>query len=108
MSLKSRLPQIAARLDNIVDQGARDVAEAIVKDAQERVPVASGDLRDSIHAERTEEGYAVLAGDSDTPYGHLVEFGTSNTPAHPFLIPAMEGKRASVKTLVAARWRSIF
>lgn len=107
--LKSRLPQIAARLDNVIDRGLKDVADDIVADAKDRVPVDSGDLRDSIHAEPAEggDGYTVLAGDADVFYGHLVEFGTTHTGARPFLVPAGEAQRANIKTRAAAHLRDL-
>lgn len=91
---KSRIPQIAADLDNQLDEVARYTAEAIAAQAKGRVPVDSGNLKRSIHVDRKGEAeYAVVAGDDDAFYGHMVEFGTSNTPPHPFLIPAAESQR---------------
>lgn len=107
---KSRLPRIAAKLDDYVDAGVRDVADDIARDARGRVPVASGDLRDAIHVEDVEGvagQYRVLAGDDDVFYGHLVEFGTSHTAPRPFLLPAAEGRRASIGVRVAARLRRL-
>lgn len=108
--LRSRLARIAATLDDHVNTGVREVAEEIAKDAQGRVPVASGRLRDAIHVEDVEGvpgQYQVIAGDDDVFYGHLVEYGTTHTPARPFLIPAGENKRASLVTRVAARLRGL-
>lgn len=91
---KSRIPQIAAELDDRLDEVARHTAEAIAAQAKARVPVHSGDLKRSIHVDRKGEAeYAVIAGDSTAWYGHLVEYGSRRTPAHPFLIPAGESQR---------------
>ena len=110
MAVSSRLQAIAASLDDRVNAGVREVAEEIAKDAQARVPVASGRLRDSVHVEDVEGvagQYEVVAGDDDVFYGHLVEYGTTNTPARPFLIPAGEGKRAGLAARVGARLRGL-
>lgn len=34
------------------------------------------------------------------PHGHLVEFGTSRAPAHPFLRPAFDAKRSEIAEAV--------
>lgn len=76
-------------------------AQAIAAGAKSRAPVDSGDLRDSIHVEHVDEGvYAVVAGDSDVFYGHMVENGTVRTPAHPFLVPAAEAEKDNLDELV--------
>lgn len=102
MAYKSRIPQIAAQIPARLDAALKAGAESIARDAQSRAPVASGRLRSAIHVEREGLGeYAVIAGDDNAFYGHLVEYGTAHTPARPFLIPALEARRATV--LASAR-----
>lgn len=99
--LRSRLDTIAASLDEEIDLAMRLAAEAIEAGAKSRVPVDSGDLRDSIHVVKQDEGsYSVIAGDSKVFYGHLVESGTTKTPPRPFLIPAAEAERDNIDSLV--------
>lgn len=105
--LKSRLPQIAAQLEARTLAAVQAGADLVESDAKGRVPVASGDLRNSIHTERQGDDVAVVAGDSRVFYGHLVEFGTSHTPARPFLIPALESKREEIVTMVAATLKRV-
>lgn len=38
------------------------------------------------------------------PHGHLVEFGTSRAPAHPFIRPAYDAKVVQALQAVEARW----
>lgn len=90
---KSRLSQIAAKLDERAKSAAKLSAIAIEQDAKARVPVASGSLRDAIHTVELDDGYAVVAGDSDAWYGMLVENGTVKVPPRPFLIPSAEAER---------------
>lgn len=105
--LKSRLPQIARSLDEQITPALRIAAEAIEAGAKDRVPVASGDLRNAIHTEKIDDGYRVVAGDSDVFYGHLVEHGTTRTPPRPFLLPAAEAVRDNVDDLIRAALRDL-
>jgi HK97 gp10 family phage protein len=99
-TLISRIPEIIGSLDPKVKEALEEGAELIAKDAQTRVPVATGALRDAIHVEEIEDGYSVVAGDDEAFYGHIVEHGGVNTPAHPFLIPAGEARWADIEQLV--------
>ena len=75
-----------ANLLNVLENAAHEIpAQAALETAalaKELAPQDSGHLKSRIHA--TEDG-AVL---SEATYSAEVEFGTSNTPAHPFLTPA--------------------
>jgi HK97 gp10 family phage protein len=93
---ESRIGRIAGELDNRMKLAARFSAEAIEAGAKSRVPVQSGSLRDSIHTVETDDGYMIVAGDSDVFYGHIVEHGSVNTAPRPFLIPAAEAERDHV------------
>lgn len=102
--LWSRLPAITAEMHAKVIAAVAEGAEQVADDARERVPVASGRLRDAIHVDHQDDGVHVIAGDTDAWYGHLVEYGTARTPARPFLVPALEATRteivAGVKTVL--------
>lgn len=86
----------AAAVGEIVeDAGPRASAEAIVDAARARVPVVTGELRDSIQV--TEAGVEVGA-----DYGVFVEYGTSDTEAQPFLRPAADEIGTKPADLLAA------
>lgn len=102
MGYQTRLPAIAAALPARVRGPMRAGADRVERAAKSRVVVDSGALRDAIHVEDIEGGYAVLAGDDDVFYGHLVEHGTSQTAPRPFLIPALEESSAFIVDEVAA------
>lgn len=104
---KSRIPAVAAALDPAVQAALKAGAEMIEAEAKARVVVSSGNLRDAIHTEKTDDGFTVIAGDDDAFYGHFVEFGTSSTPARPFLIPAFEARRGQVVATVTAALRKV-
>jgi HK97 gp10 family phage protein len=81
-------------------------ANRIVSGARLRVPVESGKLRDSIHHGGVKESkrgglYIAIVAGQRTPDGYntarIVEFGTMDTPAQPFLLPAYRANRASAQ-----------
>ena len=100
---------------------AASVAEAqglIVEEAQRLCPVRTGALRDSIHAEDTQETGKTVVGNvvADAPYAAYVEFGTGirgassegagkgpysptwpGMEAQPFLRPALDATREAVR-----------
>jgi len=104
---RSRIPQITAQL--AVEMRAAEVAAAdlIAERAKARVPVATGRLRDAIHVEHDDGGAAVIAGDTEAFYGHIIEHGGARQAAHPFLHPAVEESREEIVALAAALLRSL-
>ena len=105
--MKSRIPKITLELEGRSRAGVATVAEAIVERAKEKVPVDTGALRDAIHTEETEVGVAVIAGDTDAFYGHMVEHGTTHSAPHPFLIPATEEARPKASQIAGAELRGL-
>jgi HK97 gp10 family phage protein len=103
--MTSRLPQIVAELPVAVRAALVASAQKIAQDAKDRVPVKSGRLRDGIHVEIGEEGVLVVAGDRDVFYGHMVEHGTTHSPPHPFLVPALEQNRGETVAAIDAAIR---
>jgi HK97 gp10 family phage protein len=104
---RSRIPQITAKLEAEMRAAEEAAAELIAQRAKARVPVNTGRLRDAIHVEHDDNGAAVVAGDTEAFYGHIVEHGGVRSPAHPFLIPALEESRGEVTSLAAALLRSL-
>ena len=113
--LISRVPEIIAELPGKVDGALEDAANEIAEGARERVPVDTGALKESIHVEKREDGWAVVAGDGPTP-----GTGTSSStalppgargvqpiPPHPFLIPAAEAEGAGTIVKVGTQWRTV-
>lgn len=107
-SLKSRIPEITAQIRPRVNAAVKEAAILIVDDAQARVPVDTGDLFEAIHYERRAQGsYAVVAGGEGVYYGHIVENGSVNTAARPFLVPAAEANRFNAEALVTGALRGL-
>jgi HK97 gp10 family phage protein len=107
VSLKSRLPEIALELNARALAGLEAGAELIAEGARQRVPVESGALRDSIHVDTTKGEVSVVAGDRTAFYGHMVEFGTTHSPAEPFLVPAAEAAKVEVAAAVTTALREL-
>ncbi len=81
--LLSRFARAAALGQVATTAATNTLAEDVDNDASARAPVDTGALRDSIHAE---PGKVVV----EVPYAAFVEYGTSDTPAQPFLRPAAD------------------
>ena len=97
---RRNINQIMARLrakglgvERAAKAALQDGVDRIVADAQSRVPVKTGRLMRSIHAESQEDGavYKITAdakNDSGVPYGKIVEYSPKIN--HPFLYPALD------------------
>lgn len=116
------LREILARLrvfDDVIRarvQGAGLFAAArvVAQNARDRAPEDTGALRRSIRAVR-QSGFIngrkirgmealVVAGGDEAPYAPLVELGTVNTPAQPYLEPAL---RATSRRQLSAASRAM-
>lgn len=109
--LRSRFPQIILELPARGDAAAKLIAERIEQAAKRRAPdrppIGEG-LVDAIHTERQGVGtYAVIAGDDDVFYGHLVENGTVHSAPHPFLVPALEESRDVAQAVALEAFRGL-
>lgn len=108
VTLASRFPEIAAEMRPRISAALRMGAEEIASGARLRVPVNTGNLRDSIEVKRGGAGqWKVAAGDQRTFYAAMVEFGTAHAPAHPYMIPAAEAGKDHVEELVSVVLRQL-
>jgi len=96
----AKFAAMAAAVQPAADLGTKAGAAVVEEYAQANVPVRSGRLRDSIHVEEDDEG-GVLVG-SDVEYALYVEEGTSDTPAEPYLRPALDASGEEVNAAVSA------
>lgn len=100
--LTSRLNAIAALMDGRMDAVLRGGAELVRDRAEARAPDApplGEGLKQSIHVNDSDADqfrYAVVAGDNDVFYAHMVEHGTSHSAPRPFLVPALEESRTEI------------
>jgi HK97 gp10 family phage protein len=105
--LRSRLPEIAAAIPQVMDEVEEAGAEMVARDAKARVHVRSGDLREAIHTDKQDEGTYVVAGNTEVFYGHMEELGTSHSAPHPFLVPALEENIEPIVRLAAVALRRL-
>ena len=64
------------------------LGQQIEDSARSLVPVDTGRLRNSLHHEV--KGFTLRVGSRDVEYSMYVEYGTSRSPAQPYLRPAIE------------------
>jgi HK97 gp10 family phage protein len=113
VTLKSRLPTIAASLRPRVSAAVKQGAQVVAEDAKTRVDLgpAPEHVRDGIKVVRHEAaGYLVVAEATDpkgVPYPFALEFGSVHAPAYPFLVPALEANAATCEQFVAASLRGL-
>ncbi len=103
------LATFAAGIEEAIAKGVEDTADQIVDTAQSIVPVRTGALRDSIHAEPTgdPDAWRVIAGSDDVEYAPFVEYGTSRMAAQPFLTPAVEQHRGDLEANIERRLKEL-
>ena len=107
-SAETILKELGEAAENAAIAALAEGADMVVKEAKQRCPVYEGDdyrvvkgaLRDSIHAEKQKGGkeYKIIAdaqAQDGLYYGKIVEFSPKINK--PFLYPAMDAKRETVK-----------
>ena len=118
--LQGNINRIAKEFrDDAVRDGLKEAAKPVLDKARADVPVASGELRDSLEIEKptiTGPGKGFIRVKASHRKGgyhaHLIEFGTSRQRAQPYLRPAQSettGKQrdAFIDTINSANKRSI-
>jgi HK97 gp10 family phage protein len=88
--LVSKLAALEKAMDTGAKRGVAEQADRAATDAESMVPVDSGALAGTIRTEQSEMSASVVAGDDSIDYPGYVEFGTSRTPAQPFMRPAAD------------------
>ena len=90
--------------EKVLFSGVAAMAQVIYDEARAQVPVKSGLLKDSIYRvyspEKSNEEskmYRISWNKKKAPHGHLIEFGTSRSPAFPFMRPAFDHVREAIE-----------
>jgi HK97 gp10 family phage protein len=105
---RSELGRIAEEIEPQVREATRKGASAIAATAKELVPIETGALRRAIHVEfEGDADWLVVAGDHDAFYGHIVEYGGLHSSPHPFLVPAGEAHKETLRALVVEALRKL-
>lgn len=115
--LQRRFDAIPRAVKEAVEPALRKQAEVMAGIMRRFAPVDTGDLKDSIHVTpggKATPAYsqpggsmvvpgnaaAVTVGDHEVRYAHLVEYGTTKAPAHPFFWPAVRLHNKKAKTAI--------
>lgn len=90
--------------EKVLMTGVAAMAKVIYDEVLQNVPVKSGTLKASIYRvyspERSSDQrktYRVSWNKKKAPHGHLIEFGTSRAPAHPFVRPAFDHVNEAIR-----------
>lgn len=102
VDVTSLIPQVSAQARQNAGRAIAKAARDIEAHAKTLVAVDTGLLKNSIQARQVAPfNWAV---ESPVDYSVYQEFGTSRTPAHPYMLPALEFVRpkliAALKSLV--------
>lgn len=102
--------QITTEIEKTAMDRLETAAGYVMGRARQLVPVDSGNLRESIRVVRLKgdqrQNVRVYAGnrkrrnEGGAFYAHMVEFGTVNMPAKPFLRPAFNECKNRIKDIV--------
>ncbi len=106
--LRSRFPQIQAKIGTEMAATIETLAKDLVEAAQRNIEPhnETGALHDSIHSEMIGPlHHHVSAGSETVDYSFFVEFGTRYRPATPYFVPAVEKVRGSVKDGNSVVWK---
>lgn len=96
VSLKSRFPEIEAKIARRISTEMRHTANLIAEDAASRIHPGPDPihLAEEIHVDREAPAtYRVVAGGGGAYYGHILEHGAVHMAPRPFLIPALDAQR---------------
>jgi len=94
----ARMVALSVASAKAVDAGVEVGAAEVLAVAASRVPVLTGALRDSLEITHDDDGGALIG--TELEYAPFVEFGTSDTPAQPFLRPAADSAADEVTQAV--------
>src|SRR5690348_1965677 len=94
MPLRSNIPRVARALESACDDAAQQAAQRLLDERNQRVPIDTGQLRDSGSITQIEAGVWRFSEGEGLPDARaaFTEYGTSNPnyPAQPHVWPAVE------------------
>lgn len=88
----NRIPEVIARVEATSRSAPKRVADVILRDAQARAPVRTGELRASGESVSIESGKSAEVR-FNALYAGFVEYGTYKMSARPYLTPAFEAHK---------------
>lgn len=105
VKVTSKLPKIATRLEREATESTERVARLVVVSAKARVPVRTGKTQSTIRVMgRATTGRGAYKRKVRVRFpGRLLEYGTKNMRARPFMVPAAKDVEDSFRR-EARRW----
>ncbi|KZL93972.1 HK97-gp10 family putative phage morphogenesis protein [Clostridium magnum] len=105
----NKLQQMGANVGRLENKALKNAAEPVLEDAKENVPVRTGKLKKGLkitNVKKKDGMKYILVGvdrgdNSEVFYGKFIEFGTSKMPARPFLQPAYEKNKNTIRKAIA-------
>lgn len=110
-NVQAALARMSDRVRRGLVRAVEQSVAAVEADTRDSAPVRSGQLSaDGIGSRILADGLAGEVGFTRDEgwYGHMVEFGTSHSPAQPMLTPAAEAERARFPDRVRTEVRREF
>lgn len=109
MVLKSDLTRLAKLAPELAKAALLQTAQDIYEVSQQLVPVDTGALKQSggvdvVDSSTVRIGYG---NDSDVQYAKYVEYGTSNSPAQPYLTPAFTQAEETFKARIIEKMKEL-
>lgn len=109
-----KLQAIGANVSKLENQALKNAAEPVLEDAKTNVPVKTGKLKKGLMISNISKKDGIKCirvgldrGDnSEIFYGKFIEFGTSKRAAHPFLQPAYEKNKETIKDKISETLRT--
>jgi HK97 gp10 family phage protein len=114
---RAKAKKIAKTGNKVSDRFNRLQARSAARGAVEKTLVQPGNLRKNIARKRLKgrkyanltggEAYVGISWQGDAYYGRFVEFGTSKSPARPFLRPAFDARSAEALGIFTDKLRDM-
>ena len=97
-SLERKLSRLPRALKDSLEAELPKTVEVVEQEAKRLAPEDTGELRSKITTEPQPSGQheVAVALVSNAPHSSFVEFGTSDTPAQPFMRPATDQNKHTV------------
>ncbi len=103
-AVRKKLEDMQERVSEAVAAALEEAAQLVAESARQKCPRDSGSLAASIQATgvMTSPQGGTVRVVAAAPHADFVEYGTANSPAQPFLYPALAENQDAIRSLVAS------
>jgi len=96
----SSIKKFTRQVEENIKKALEESSVNIEGKARQKAPVLTGNLKRAITHKMVDDGFTGEIGTYDVEYAPHVEYGTSKTPARPYLRPSLEEELPNLKTLL--------